>query len=319
MDYIVAFYPFVLILLTYMLVTMYDRHYRILVWMWKPFKWCSQYYLREWKIGTSLMEIFASFIQLSYVKILGTCFNIVFTVRTYDINGNRLKEHYLYYDANIEYFGRQHLPFAILALFTGLVLVVLPFLLLVLYPCRCFQRGLNYMGWRCQTLHIFMDAFQGSYKIEPYDFRFFSAYYMLLRGMILVQVTIFPSIFFFYTSAMILIVSAALILIIQPYKVNAHNKIDAMLMLMLATYFVSFHEGVLLSSLVYCSESVTAQGVTKVSTILFMASFISLVFWRLLGLKLKQVISRMCCCIANIHRRSSYLSMRSSERELLAS
>ena len=181
LDYIVALYPFILILITYGLVSVYDRNYRLLVWMWKPFKWCLYHYHKQWNIRTSLVEIFGTFILLAYVKILGVCFNLLSVTLTYDIYGNRLKNKYLYYNANIEYFGPQHLPFALLAILMGFVFVILPFLLLVVYPCRCFQKCLNHLGWRCQALHVFMDAFQGSYKTQPRDYRYFSAYYLLLR------------------------------------------------------------------------------------------------------------------------------------------
>ena len=109
--------------------------------------------------------------------------------------GTEIKKKFLYYDANIEYFGHDHLPFAVLALLIGFIFVFLPFLLLVLYPCRCFQRFLNCLGLRCQTLHIFMDAFQGIYKIEPYDLKYFSALYFLLRFLFPMIVQLMPNIF----------------------------------------------------------------------------------------------------------------------------
>ena len=73
LDYIVALYPFMLILMTYVLVTMYDKHYRILVWMWKPFKRCML---------AILSKIFATF-----VKIFVVCLD---PIESYDINGNSL-------------------------------------------------------------------------------------------------------------------------------------------------------------------------------------------------------------------------------------
>ena len=88
----------------------------------------------------------------------------------------------------MEYFGSAHLPYALLAIAISFIFVALPFLLLVIYPCRCFHKCLNYCGLRSQTLHIFMDAFQGSYKTEPRDLRYFSAFYLLLRLLMLLQV-----------------------------------------------------------------------------------------------------------------------------------
>ena len=38
LDYLVALYPFLLIFLTYLLVTAHDKRYRLVVWMWRPLK-----------------------------------------------------------------------------------------------------------------------------------------------------------------------------------------------------------------------------------------------------------------------------------------
>ena len=279
LDYIVALYPFILILITYGLVSLYDREYRLLVWMWKPFKWCLHHYHKQWNIRTSLIEMFATFMLLSYVKILGVCFDLLTATLTYDIYGNRLKNKYLYYNANIEYFGPRHLPFALLALFMGFAFVFLPFLLLVIYPSGCFQRCLNHTGWRCWTLHVFMDAFQGSYKIKPHDYRYFSAYYLLLRIILLSQIQLFPSDFFFYTSGIVIIISAVGYIVFQPYKVNAHNKIDSILLLFLALYFISIHE---LKASLSPNQRMIALLFITLSVIILVLYLILLITWRIL-------------------------------------
>ena len=115
--------------------------------------------------------------------------------KAYAPTGTQLDGQFLYYDASIEYFSSEHLPFAVLALLIGFIFVVLPFLLLVAYPCSCFQRCLNFLGWRNPSLHIFMDAFQGSYRTEPRDLRYFSAYYLLLRFHVLLSINIVGSVF----------------------------------------------------------------------------------------------------------------------------
>lgn len=143
-----------------------------------------------------------------------------------DETGVQLSSRFTYFDANIEYFGPAHLPFAMVALFAGFLFVLLPFLLLVVYPCRFFQRCVNYTGWRCQALYIFMDAFQGSYKTEPYDLRYFSAYHLLLRFSLLFSTSYIVSSFFVQVSAFVLIISSFIFSVFQPYKNSSHNKVD---------------------------------------------------------------------------------------------
>ena len=85
---------------------------------------------------------------------------------------------HLYYDATIEYFGDQHLPYGVLAVFVMLVFIFFPVLLLLLYPMRCFQRCLSCIGVRWHALPIFIDAFQGCYKDGTngtWDCRYFAA------------------------------------------------------------------------------------------------------------------------------------------------
>ena len=164
---------------------------------------------------------------------------MAFTI-AYDEMGAEIKKKFLSYDANIEYLGRDHLPFAVLALLIGFIFVFLPFLLLVLYPCRCFQRFLNFLGLRCQTLHIFMDAFQGSYKIEPYDLRYFSAFYILLRFLFLTIMLLMPNNLVIPTLAITMLLSALIFEVFQPYKKSSQNRLDVAFMLLMALLFIAF-------------------------------------------------------------------------------
>ena len=293
LDYIVALYPFLLILITYVLVTLYDRNYRLLVWIWKPFKWCIYHYSKKWNIRSSLVEIFATFFLLSYIKIFGVSLNLLLMTRTYDITGRVLKKNYLLYNANIEYFGSEHLPFAVLAIFVITVFVLLPFLLLLLYPCCCFQRCLNYFGLRCQTLHIFMDAFQGSYRTEPRDYRYFSAYYLLLRMVISIQVQIFYSGFIFYTSAVLAIIFAAVLMAAKPFKVDSHNNTDSILIMLMAGYFSSYAISDFQTMLGNYHESDMAGKFAVIFGMLLILYFVLLVSWKLIGSKVKS-IARKC-------------------------
>ena len=112
LDYAIAVYPLFLIVITYLLVEMHDHDVRILVWLWKPFHSCFK---RQWNIKGSLINAFATFLLLSYVKFLFTSFAFLFPVKVFNIHG-RARQLYLYYDGTVEYFGTEHLPFAILAL-----------------------------------------------------------------------------------------------------------------------------------------------------------------------------------------------------------
>lgn len=74
LDCLTALYPFCLIFITYALITAYDNQCKLLVWMWQPFKKCTKFYRDTYDIRTSLVEIFASFILLSSIKIMQASF-----------------------------------------------------------------------------------------------------------------------------------------------------------------------------------------------------------------------------------------------------
>ena len=292
LDYIVALYPFLLILITYVLVTLYDRNYRLLVWIWKPFKWCIYHYSKQWNIRSSFIEIFATFTLLSYVKILGISASLLLMTRTYDVTGKALKKNYLLMDASIEYFGSEHLPFAVLALLVITVFVLLPFLLLLLYPCRCFHRCLNYFGLRCPTLHILMDAFQGSYRIEPRDYRYFSAFYLLLRMLVIVQVQIFTSALLFYASAMTSLIFAVVLAAFQPYKVSAHNNRDSILLVLMGGYFASYGTSESLALLGYYPEDEMVTVFAMMFIVLLLLYLMLVLASKLFGSQVKLMIKK---------------------------
>ena len=276
LDFIIATYPFALIILTYILVTLYDDNYRIVVFAWKPFKWCLRHYHRQFNIRSSLVEAFATFILLSNVKVLGVCFDLLATTTVYNIQGEQMARQYHYYDANIEYFGPEHLPFAVLALLMGFVFVLLPFFLLILYPCCCFQRCLNFFGCRCRLLHVFMDAFQGSYKTEPWDLRYFSAYYIALRFLILLMMEYYASVFHVPVLSFVLVISAIIFAAFQPYKKVSHNRFDIVSILLLALFYMGYTADIIASYL-DLHLLTTAQ-------IMFTGSAVAITFYYLLML-----------------------------------
>ena len=293
LDYIVALYPFLLIFITYVLISAYDKQYRLVVWMWKPFKMCVRQYHNTWNIRSSLIEIFATFILLSSVKILGTSFQILSFTATHDVAGNKLKQYYCAYDASIEYFGATHLPYALLAIAISSIFVVLPFLLLAVYPCRCFHKCLNHCGPRFQVLHVFMDAFQGSYRTQPCDMRYFSAFYLFLRVLMLAQPQIFWSSMMLFTSGILSLASAAVVVTFQSYKEKAHNVIDTVLMLLLGIYFLSYYaDNCEHSSSGYRHQLIYAFAVQILCVTAFLAFFISLIMWKLFHLRVQALFTK---------------------------
>ena len=241
-DYIIAFFPMVLVGITYVLVQLHDNNFRIVVWLWKPFHWCTARFRRQWDIKTSLIDVFATFLLLSYVKLLSVSFDLLVSTRVYQINGRALSNWYLYFDASIEFFGADHLPYGITAVLVLVIFIVLPLVLLIIYPCRCFQRFLGLFQFRFHALHTFMDAFQGCYKNGTNgtrDCRYFAAAYLLVRLLLFVVYTISPAHVYYLMAPAVLIITAVLVAVVQPYITHFYNVLDTVLIIMPAIFYVS--------------------------------------------------------------------------------
>ena len=81
---------------------------------------------RKWEIKTSLIDAFATFFLLSYVKFANIAFDLLFPVSVHQLSltGNVTSTWRLY--ATIPYFREKHVPYAILAIAVILLFVVLP-------------------------------------------------------------------------------------------------------------------------------------------------------------------------------------------------
>ncbi len=314
LDFIVALYPFVLIFLTYLLVTMHDKNYRLVIWVWKPFKFCIERYQRQFNLKGSLIEVFATFILLSNVKILGVCFDLLVPTRVYDETGSKKWVHFLYYDANIEYFSLEHLPFALLALIIGFVFVTLPLLLLVLYPCHCFQKFLNSLGLKCQALHIFMDAFQGGYKTRPYDLRIFSAYHLLLRFLILLTLAT-ESVFYLSSTAILLIVGGIVFAAFQPYKNSSHNKLTTIVLFTMVMFYTGISSS-LIAEMLDPQWLTLSEALIVVSFIFILAiAFVPVVLFFRSFSPLRSTIKKITICIGKKQRQDSSTSLLTDIQE----
>ena len=180
LDYLVGVYPLFLIFLTYIAVTLHDR-YPLVVKIWRPVYRVFMCIRQEWDIRGSLVQAFATFLVLSYVKIFYVSFDLLTPVYLKTVDGGTLNQTYLFNAGDLVYFGSEHLPFGILAVFMLTVFNILPMVLLFLYPCGWFRKCLSFCGASNHVLHTFIEAFQGCYRHQPRDCRYYAALYLLLR------------------------------------------------------------------------------------------------------------------------------------------
>ena len=243
LEYAIASYPLLLMIIFYVLIELHDSNCRPIVYMWKPFNRCLSRFRRQWNARASTIDAFATFLLLSYSKLLWVSIDVLFPTWVYDVQGKRVGL-YLYYNTTVKYFGREHLPYAIITLAVLFIFILFPTALLFLYPMKCFQRCLNRSQMKLRTLHTFTDAFQGCYKDGTNgtrDCRYFSAMYLMLRitgSILFISTTSAMSLLWIVILCLLLLTSIA---ICQPYK-SKHSiyiSIDIALILLLAVWLLS--------------------------------------------------------------------------------
>ena len=228
-------YPLVLVAILYTFVTLRDRGCKIIIQMWKPFHYLLARFQSRINLKTSLVDTFATLLLLSYVKIRYSTFHILAPTRLWSPDGSYVWVVYL--DPSSKYFGPSHAGYAIVALLLSFTVLLVPVIILLLYPCLCFQRCLNRFHLRSLTLHTFVDAFQGCYKDGTNgtrDCHYFAALQLVLR-------LLFPMVFFLteevviaaFLAFVLLALYILLFVITQPYKDAVYNKTDTPLLMAL--------------------------------------------------------------------------------------
>ena len=221
LDYLIALYPFVLILLSYCLIELYDRKCTIVIIAWKPFKKIFTFYRMTWDVRTSVIDSFATFFFLSYIKILSVSADLLIPTMIYQLGSNKSMLG-LYYSPTITYFGNYHRPYTILAIIILTSFVALPTIIFILYPCNCFQEFLSLFPINWHFLHAFVDSFQGCYKdgTEPgtFDCRWFSTIMLINRLLLSIILGLTLSTMYYIYAIIVLATFLAVIINIQPFK-----------------------------------------------------------------------------------------------------
>ena len=238
LEYAIGLYPLFLLGVTFFLVRLYDRGCRIVFCICRPLCACLAHLRRKVDVQASLIDAFATFIILAQIKIGYTTSLIIQPVNVFSPYGGH--EQYVYIDASVKYFQSEHLLYALPALVFSATLVLIPLMLLFLYPLNSFQKCLNICQWRCIALHTFADAFHGCYKNGTNgtrDYRWFAGLHLLMRFVLVAiyELTLYNGISNVFMPLCVLFYMAALA-ILQPYKSDIHLKLDLTLFLGLSLW-----------------------------------------------------------------------------------
>ena len=258
LGYISIFYPLCLIILTWICIELHGRNFRLLLWLWRPFQMCLVRLRGRWNSKSDIIDVFSSFFLLSFSKVLYQTFFFVSYQKIIDSCYNNLGvvHGYTYVtntDLTMIYGSLGHLAYLIPSLLICFVLVVLPTLLLLLYPFKLFRRCLSLCRLDGLALKYFVERFYACYRDGldgGRDMRSFAALYFILRPMIAVSSSV-VSLFMvsnndpYFPRNVILTVAALLIALCRPYKKTYMNVLDSLLLAHfgLICHLVSSYQG----------------------------------------------------------------------------
>lgn len=238
LGYVPPCYLLLLIVVTYLVIKLHSRGCKLMIWTNSLLKNCCNCFKIKWQYKASTIDVFATVLLLSYNKLLSTHFDILVYMEPFNERGIIVGK-YLYYDPTVPYFIKGHLLYGILAVVLATLSTLLPFLLLLFYPTKCFQKCLNSLKInRYYGLHIFVDSFTGCYKdgteSGTRDCRYFAAFFLLLRILTYIILAALPTTCAIATNGTIIMIFMAIFVACQPYraKFDVYNRITG---IMLAT------------------------------------------------------------------------------------
>ena len=232
-GYISAFYPFLLIFLTWIFIEMYDHNLVPTVWLRRIF------YKLRWRrtldLRNGIITCFTSFFLLSYTKVLYQSYLLLARPLMMQLHGDdseslTLKEHATTDPRSLNV---RIINFAI-ALPTLIVFNITPVLILILYSFKCSRACLSKCRLNCLCLTAFTDKFYSCYKDGldgERDMRSLSGLYFVLEYLANLQYYLFRYISPWLYGYFLFMITAVIIAYLKPYKKWCVNVLDILLLI----------------------------------------------------------------------------------------
>ena len=199
---------------------------------------CLQRCVFRHSVRSSLVQGMSALLIISYAQCAKVSFQIL-TATTLQGKNLKHKQTVVFLSGKTQFFGLDHLPYAIPAVFV-LLLTAIPPAILIAYPaftkrCRAFSctvcykpeehEGVRFVSqWRSRMMPFF-DSFQSCFKDNC---RYFAGLYFVYRlAFSMVFAFTDNAMEFYFCLEVILIIILAVHAIVQPYQNQFYNIIDA--------------------------------------------------------------------------------------------
>ena len=245
LHYVLAVYSLVFIFVFYATVKLYENGIQPFYFLGKPVHRFLRFFSTRWNLNRSIIDAFSTFLVLSYTKFTVVSVYLLTPTTLINSSGARFGKG-MYFQGNIEYLSAEHAPYFIVALLVMVVFVLLPPLLLLVYPLELFKTIAVKLGCcgddRCfktnSRLQLLLDTFQGCFKDGTNgtrDCRYFAGLYFILRTFLFTTYA-YTGIWFqqYVVQQLVCTVAILLFAIIRPYKKDFYNNLDAVMLGILA-------------------------------------------------------------------------------------
>ena len=319
--YVIGFYPLLLLLLLYVWITLYDKGYKCVVFITRPFHRCMARFWSMTGIEPSFTHSIASIYILCFTQLAATSFKMLsfasIRIRSNHIN---ISHAYFFFDMKQDYFKGVHGAAGFFAILVLLFLIVLPTLYILLYPFKWFQKLLDCLHLRKPLLITLADVFTGPYKNgteNTFDYRFMAGFYLLARIIILSQFICGGRCFLFsipIAQTCCLFLLAVIVIIFRPFQRNIHNFFEFILMIIIMgigctsgiAFYVTMH---------YFDEDNDGWFIIKVMTHIVIPTLNGLIFVIIIpGYIIYQVYKMIKSCY-RYHKRNNPVADRNQEED----
>ena len=242
LETMAALYPFILLLLTYILIELYARGCKPIVIIWKVIYCKCGCLFGSWNSNKSLIQVFATLFLLSFMKFMGVVNSTLLVSKVLNMK-NQVVTQVAFIDLTVTPFSCTYLPLIILSAVILVFFILPPVLVLLLFPTTCFMKVSTYLKPRWVLgLKIFTDTFYGSYKDGTNGTRDFRQVAGIIFLMWMIQAVAyeilhktaknitFPEKILFISLATTLCIGCV---VFQPYKHRAANTSGTILLVIL--------------------------------------------------------------------------------------
>ena len=165
LNSVAALYPVLIAITTLIVIDLHSKEYKVVLILFKPLGFVVKISNSKAITSDAVIHTFASFFLLSSTKTFFVFITLLQSIPMTSSTSGSVYKNVLYHDASIEYFSHEHILYLLLALTQCLFLVLLPSLLLFLYPTRLYRWISQFISARKQlAITTFVEALNHCFK-----------------------------------------------------------------------------------------------------------------------------------------------------------